>query len=452
MSHPTKTHPEAGTPVRVATLSDFIDGRCVAHIGEGEETKAIALFQIDGEIHAIANACSHLGGPLCDGEFDEQGYIVCPWHGYQYDPKTGKAPPGFSDSVESFKIVVRGNEVFLDPQPVTERSSHDYIDLAWKPPVEAKHPVEWLCLVCHDSYTGTLPPAVCTKCKAPHELIFERPRALPLFTQEELDTPTYPVEEGAAVAYLVQALKRQDLSSRRLAMYRSLAAQPPVDVLVISGSAHSNHVVSGFIAPSIVRRVQAQDPELRVEWIDLAKYRIDHNWACYSLSDDFCRFPCNNMDDDMRKLYPAFLKARSIMVCTPINWENMNSRLKVFLDRLTNLQDIPLKVGRSDFAGRPVGVFVNGHEDGAYKVAWDVFVHFQNMGFVLAPFGIWYNLSSLTENTAVDLDRVRSNETAILRLEKVVDNVVAFMRLRVDTQLRIHPEGEKLRSVQYVAM
>jgi hypothetical protein len=130
----------------------------------------------------------------------------------------------------------------------------------------------------------------------------------------------------------------------------------------------------------------------------------------------------------------------------------MNSRLKVFLDRLTNLQDIGLKVEHVDWAGRPVGIFVNGHEDGAYKVAWDVFVVLQNLGYILPPFGIWYNLSSLSENTKEDLKKLRNNSLAISRLNKVVDNVVNFMQLRVDKQLTWRPEGEKLRRVHYVAM
>jgi hypothetical protein len=116
------------------------------------------------------------------------------------------------------------------------------------------------------------------------------------------------------------------------------------------------------------------------------------------------------------------------------------------------MQDVGLKVERVDWAGRPVGIFVNGHEDGAYKVAMDVFLILQNLGYILPPFGIWYNLATLSENTEGDLRQLRGNELAISRLDKVVDNVLNFMRLRVDKQLSWRPEGEKLRRVHYVAM
>lgn len=81
-----------------------------------------------------------------------------------------------------------------------------------------------------------------------------------------------------------------------------------------------------------------------------------------------------------------------------------------------------------------------------------MFVVLQNLGYILPPFGIWYNLSNLAESTKEDLSKLRNNSLAISRLNKVVDNVVNFMQLRVDRQLAWRPEGEKLRHVQYVAM
>lgn len=139
-------------------------------------------------------------------------------------------------------------------------------------------------------------------------------------------------------------------------------------------------------------------------------------------------------------------------------YSSLGSRCAGILDSrsgesaLTSMQDVGVVVERVDWAGRPVGIFVNGHEDGAYKVAWDAFLVLQNLGYVLPPFGIRYNLSSLTENTKADLRRLRDNSLAISRLNKVVDNLVHFMQLRVDRQLAWRPEGEKLRRVQYVAM
>ena len=435
--------------IRVCSKTDFVNGRFLFNI----EGKEIAIFEIKGKYHAISNTCLHMGGPLINGEFDEQGYVACPWHKYKFDPKTGKSPGGSPDAVETYDVTLKGDDIFLLTEPKTERSFEfeEFSLIKWEAP-SGEGSAEWKCLICKDEYKGKLPPKVCSKCMAPWELIKTKEEALAHFTEDELKTPTYKIEEKSTVEYLKKGLEKKEFSERRLRFWRLLAEQAPIDVLVISGSAHSHHIVSGFVAPEIIKRVNETNPKLKVDWIDLVKYKIDHNWACYSLADDWCRFPCNNMEDEMVMLYPKIIRAKSIMVCTPINWEGMNSRLKVFLDRLTNIQDIPLKVGSIDSAGRPVGIFVNGHEDGAYKVAWDVFVHFQNMGYVLAPFGIWYNLSSLSENTNEDLGKIRKNELAVSRLHKVVDNVIELMKLGIDKHLNLQPEGEKLRKVNYVVM
>ena len=41
---------------------------------------AVLVARVDGEVHAIANRCSHRGAPLDEGEV-EGGCVVCPWHG-----------------------------------------------------------------------------------------------------------------------------------------------------------------------------------------------------------------------------------------------------------------------------------------------------------------------------------------------------------------------------------
>jgi nitrite reductase/ring-hydroxylating ferredoxin subunit len=51
--------------------------------------KDIALFLVDGEIHALENVCLHAGGPLHEGTL-EDGYVVCPWHQWRFELKTGR--------------------------------------------------------------------------------------------------------------------------------------------------------------------------------------------------------------------------------------------------------------------------------------------------------------------------------------------------------------------------
>jgi nitrite reductase/ring-hydroxylating ferredoxin subunit/multimeric flavodoxin WrbA len=435
---------------RVCSKKDFVNNRYLA-TGDG---KPVAIFQIDGQYYGISNQCAHMGGPLVDGHFDRDGHVVCPWHGYRYDPKTGKAPKGLPECVETYAIKLEGDNVNVSTEPASRRKTADE-ELEFT--VESPQPQDnrdfvWKCLICMEEYGGSLPPKVCSKCRAPHELIQSKEKILHALPSGSARKATYPIEEYALTEYLTKRILSGSNVQGRVDMWRSIAEQPPIDVLIISASAHPHHIVSGFIAPKIIEHLKEAHPGTTLEWVDLSKHKIEHNWACYSLADESCRFPCNNMHDDMRTIYPKIVRAKSLMICSAINWEGMNSHLKIFLDRLTNMQDVGLVVERVDWAGRPVGIFVNGHEDGAYKVAWDIFLILQNLGYILPPFGIWYNLSNLAENTKSDLQKLRNNPLAISRLNKVTDNVVHFMQLRIDKQLAWEPEGEKLRRVHYVAM
>ena len=55
---------------------------------------AVLIVKQKGEIFAIANTCSHLGGPLCDGELKEDCSVVCPWHHSQFSLKDGSVISG----------------------------------------------------------------------------------------------------------------------------------------------------------------------------------------------------------------------------------------------------------------------------------------------------------------------------------------------------------------------
>ena len=52
------------------------------------DDRIVALFNVDGSYHALDGICSHQGGPLGKGGLT--GCVVtCPWHGWQYDVRTG---------------------------------------------------------------------------------------------------------------------------------------------------------------------------------------------------------------------------------------------------------------------------------------------------------------------------------------------------------------------------
>ncbi|MBI2476566.1 Rieske 2Fe-2S domain-containing protein [Candidatus Uhrbacteria bacterium] len=72
----------------------------------------IAAFLHQDRVFAISNVCPHQGGPLCDGAIVD-GYVVCPWHGYQFSTKNGTAPPPFHDSVPYYETFEQEGRVYV---------------------------------------------------------------------------------------------------------------------------------------------------------------------------------------------------------------------------------------------------------------------------------------------------------------------------------------------------
>jgi nitrite reductase/ring-hydroxylating ferredoxin subunit/uncharacterized membrane protein len=78
-------------------------------------TKVLIGRSQSGELCAIANTCSHLGGPLDEGTRDGDA-VVCPWHGSRFDLCSGRvlegpavfAQPRYEVRTSDGRIEVRG--------------------------------------------------------------------------------------------------------------------------------------------------------------------------------------------------------------------------------------------------------------------------------------------------------------------------------------------------------
>ncbi len=76
----------------------------------------VAVFKYDGKISCISNVCQHQNGPLGEGRIID-GYITCPWHGYQYEPDSGKAPAPFTECLPTFNLKIVDGRVHVNPKP-----------------------------------------------------------------------------------------------------------------------------------------------------------------------------------------------------------------------------------------------------------------------------------------------------------------------------------------------
>ena len=74
----------------------------------------IALFNIAGSFYAIDNTCTHVGGPLCEGELNGTE-VTCPWHGAAFDVTTGQVlgPPAGAP-VKRYDVRVTGSDIEIE--------------------------------------------------------------------------------------------------------------------------------------------------------------------------------------------------------------------------------------------------------------------------------------------------------------------------------------------------
>ena len=94
---------------KVASREELPEGRVMA-VTCGTQT--VCLTHHEGQYAALDNRCPHQGGPLGEGAI-ENGWLRCPWHGWDYHPLTGKSPGSFDDGVDSFPTELRDDGVYV---------------------------------------------------------------------------------------------------------------------------------------------------------------------------------------------------------------------------------------------------------------------------------------------------------------------------------------------------
>ena len=75
--------------------------------------KTICLANVGGSISAMDNICLHRGGPLGQGMV-ENGKVVCPWHGWSWDPKSGEASHNANAKVAIYPLKIEGDDVLIE--------------------------------------------------------------------------------------------------------------------------------------------------------------------------------------------------------------------------------------------------------------------------------------------------------------------------------------------------
>ena len=98
-------------PVLVAKASDVRPGESKIVVVAG---RPIALYNVNGAFFATDNVCLHRGGPVGEG-FLEGAVITCPWHGWQYDVKTGQSFMNPAAKLRTYAVILDGEDVKVVP-------------------------------------------------------------------------------------------------------------------------------------------------------------------------------------------------------------------------------------------------------------------------------------------------------------------------------------------------
>ena len=99
--------------VRVASLEDL---RAKANILVRVEGHTVALFAYGDRVYAVDNRCPHMGFPLQRGSVSD-GILTCHWHHARFDLNSGGTFDQFADDVPTYPVILRGDEVWIDPTP-----------------------------------------------------------------------------------------------------------------------------------------------------------------------------------------------------------------------------------------------------------------------------------------------------------------------------------------------
>jgi len=72
-----------------------------------------ALFNVAGELFALQNNCPHMDSPIEDAAI-ERGVLTCPWHGWQFDLRTGISLMSDHIRIPSYAVRIENDFVLVD--------------------------------------------------------------------------------------------------------------------------------------------------------------------------------------------------------------------------------------------------------------------------------------------------------------------------------------------------
>jgi nitrite reductase/ring-hydroxylating ferredoxin subunit len=103
-------------PIRIASRHDLPDNGKLKEFALGGDTdETVCVANLDGNFYAVDGACLHAGAPLASGIL-RNGNIVCPWHSWEFDCKTGCAAHNSKIGVRRYKLTIESDQVTVEAE------------------------------------------------------------------------------------------------------------------------------------------------------------------------------------------------------------------------------------------------------------------------------------------------------------------------------------------------
>lgn len=105
--------------VRVASRADLAAGN--GSLKVLMRGKGVALFELEGTVHAVENACPHRGAPLMGGQLhrmEDGPFVICPDHAWRFRLTDGVCPEaGPECTLLTWDVKVEGEDILLSKLP-----------------------------------------------------------------------------------------------------------------------------------------------------------------------------------------------------------------------------------------------------------------------------------------------------------------------------------------------
>lgn len=96
--------------IKVAQLDELDEGTLLAIEVEGEP---VCLAKVEGTVCAFTDNCTHISGPLSDGELEGE-VLTCPWHGARFNVRTGQVLRGPArQDILTYPVQLDGNAILI---------------------------------------------------------------------------------------------------------------------------------------------------------------------------------------------------------------------------------------------------------------------------------------------------------------------------------------------------